>query len=711
MVAARNPLVQFLEVNFAVNGGQLIIDRLNLSVAAGETVVLLGESGCGKTTTLRLVNRLLTPTAGQVLVEGKRTTDWDPIRLRRRTGYVIQEAGLFPHFTVAENVALVPALENWDHTKTTARVHELLALVGLDPARFADRLPRELSGGQRQRVGVARARTWKPCWPRLRSQLVNLDLNGPRLADHNHMLEFLQANWSDIMAHIAQHVWLVFISIVIAAAIALPLGVLITRQRRLRAPILAVANVMQTIPSLALFGFLIPLPFIGGIGPRTAVVALAFYALLPIIRNTVTGVLGVDPNVREAAVAMGMTDRQVLFKVELPLAMSVILTGVRVAVVITIGVAIIAAEVGAGGLGEYIFRGLRLNDNRLLLAGAVPSALMALLADFGFSLIEKRFDPARPRATKGRQTSLAVAVTLVAIIAIGTYAAWRIAHRRATPQAQAGHVTVASKDFTESLLLAEMVAQMLEAQQVEVDRQFDLGGNLAHTALLGGHVDLYPEYTGTAFTEILHHQPVTDPRTVYDQVQREYATQLNLWISRPLGFENTFAILVRGADARRLNLTKASGLAEYAGRWRAGFGHDFINRQDGYPGFARTYGLQFASVNDMSLDLTYNALAAGQVDVIAGNSTDGRIAARDLIQLADDKHYFPPYEAIFVVRQEKIAATGTDLSTRPLANVMEKLAGAISTAEMRQLNYEVDGAKRDKKLVVREWLTRKGFIQ
>src|SRR6267378_6954362 len=213
------------------------------------------------------------------------------------------------------------------------------------------------------------------------------------------MIEFLKANWADILSHIGQHVWLVFVSIAIAVAIALPLGILITRRKRLRAPVLAIANVMQTIPSLALFGFLIPLPFIGGIGPRTAIVALVFYALLPIMRNTVTGILGVDKSVRDAAVAMGMTDRQVLFQVELPLAMSVILTGVRVAIVITIGVAIIAAEVGAGGLGEYIFRGLRLDDNHLLLAGAVPSALMALIADFGFGMIEKRFDTTTNRAT------------------------------------------------------------------------------------------------------------------------------------------------------------------------------------------------------------------------------------------------------------------------------------------------------------------------
>ena len=518
------------------------------------------------------------------------------------------------------------------------------------------------------------------------------------------MLEFLKANWADILSHIAQHVWLVFISIAIAAIIALPLGILITRRKRLRGPVLGIANVMQTIPSLALFGFLIPLPFIGGIGPRTAVVALVFYALLPIIRNTVTGIAGVDRSVREAAVAMGMNDRQVLFKVEMPLAMSVILTGVRVAVVITIGVAIIAAEVGAGGLGEYIFRGLRLNDNRLLLAGAVPSALMALIADFGFGLVEKYFDPASGRQRKPRQRMriLAVAVLVIGVVAIG-FAAWRGLHRRS--RTAPNHVTVGSKDFTESILLAEIVGQMLEARGIEVDRRFDLGGNLGHSALLAGDIDLYPEYTGTSFTAILHHQPITDPKTVYDQVKREYAQQFQVDVSPPLGFDNTFAILVRGDDARRLKLKTISDAARYARQWQAGFGHDFIVRPDGYPGFSQSYGLQFSAVNEMALDLTYTALSTRKVDVIAGNSTDGRIALLDLVQLEDNRHYFPPYEGVFLARRDSLQRVPA------LNEVLQKLAGVISTEEMRALNYEVDGRKRDKKNVVSEWLARKGLTR
>src|SRR5207244_2477459 len=326
---------------------------------------------------------------------------------------------------------------------------------------------------------------------------------------------------------------------------------------------------------------------------------------------------------------------------------------------------------------------------------------MALVADFGFGLIEKRFDTERSRARNSLRPIVLTAF-LIAVVAVG-FATWRGIRSRATSSHNRGQVTVGSKDFTESILLAEIVAQMLEAQNVEVDRRFDLGGNLAHSALVGAQIDLYPEYTGTAFTAILHHQPITDPKAVYNQVKSEYETQFNLWVSPPLGFDNTFAILVRGEDARRFNLKTISEAARYAPQWRAGFGHDFMNRQDGYPGFSRSYGLHFAGVSDMSLDLTYTALASRKVDMIAGNSTDGRIAALDLVQLEDDRHYFPPYEAVYMTRKDV-------LSNKDLVSIMSKLPGAISTDEMRKLNYEVDGAKRDKKNVVHEWLVKKGFI-
>ena len=521
-------------------------------------------------------------------------------------------------------------------------------------------------------------------------------------------LQFLQQNWPELLTHLREHLQLVLISTGVAVLIGIPTGILLTRKKSLRGPVLGVANVMQTIPSLALFGFLIPLPFIGGIGARTAIVALVLYSLLPIIRNTVTGILGVDPNVREAAVAMGMNGRQVLWQVELPLAMSVIVTGVRVAMVIAIGVATIAAAVGANGLGVYIFRGLRQYDNNLLLAGAVPAALMALTADFGLGLLERHFSLGRRRkagATSSRKTIAVVAAAIVAAgLVIGIYG-WRSSRSQAS-RAPSARVVVGSKDFTESALLGEIVAQMLEARGVAVERKFELGGNLPHDALLAGRIDLYPEYTGTAYTAILKHPPITDPRTVYSQVKNEYAEKFNLAVSEPLGFDNTFAILVRGADARRLKLKTISDAVPQARNWRAGFGQDFMSRADGYPGFVKAYGLKFAEQpREMDLSLTYIALASGQVDLIAGNSTEGRIAALDLFQLEDDRHYFPPYEAVYLVRRESLARLPT------LDEVLAKLAHAISTEEMRQLNYEVDANKGGQAEVVREWIKKKGFEQ
>ena len=495
---------------------------------------------------------------------------------------------------------------------------------------------------------------------------------------------------------IRQHIVLVFASIAIAVVIGMPTGILLTRYRSLRSPVLGLANIMQTIPSLALFGFLIPLPFIGGIGARTALVALVLYSLLPIIRNTVTGVLGVEPSVREAAVAMGMTDGQVLRQVELPLAMGVIVTGIRVATVIAVGVTTIAAAVGAGGLGVYIFRGLRQYDNNLLLSGALAAALLALVADFLLGLLEQRFSfDGKGEGVSAIQKLLLVLIGLVFVL--GVVASFRSAKTETTTQGN--RVVIASKDFTESIILAEIAAQLLEARGVSVERQFELGGNLPHEALLSGKVDLYPEYTGTAYAAILHHTPISNPRQVYEQVKQEYATQFGLDISPPLGFENTFAMLVRGEDSRRLKLTTISDATPHAPQWRAGMGQDFMSRADGFPGFSKAYGLKFREVREMDLSLTYIALASKQVDLIAGNSTEGRIATLDLVQLEDDRHYFPPYEAVYVVRKAALTPT--------LSEVLSKLSNAITTDEMRKLNYEVDGNKRDVKEVVREWAARR----
>jgi osmoprotectant transport system permease protein len=527
-------------------------------------------------------------------------------------------------------------------------------------------------------------------------------------------LNFLSANWREVLALTGEHLLLVLKSMTIAVAVGLPVGVLLTRRASLKRPVLAVANMLQTVPSLALFGLLIPLPAIG-IGERAAVVALVLYALLPLIRNTVTGIEGVDGSVREAAVAMGMTNAQILRQVELPLAAPVILAGVRVATVISVGVATIAAAIGAGGLGVYIFRGLRQNDNTLVLAGALPAALLALLADWLLGLLETHLGANRRRraGTTGDRSARAwqrVGVAAIALlIAAGALAVWRGAEPKSTVGADGrtnAPIRVGSKDFTESIILAEMLAQELEARGAAVERRYELGGNLCHDALVGAQIDAYPEYTGTSFTAILKHQPISDARAVYETVKRDYADQFKVEMSAPLGFSNDFAILVRGSDARSLNLRTISDAASHAPLWRAGFGQDFMSRADGYPGFVRAYNLQFAArPREMDLSLTYRALAAREVDIIAGNSTDGLIAALDLFQLADDRRYFPPYEAVYLTRRDALSQSA------PLRDALQRLAAAIPTEEMRRLNYEVDGRQRAIAEVVREWRETKSDNQ
>ena len=267
-------------------------------------------------------------------------------------------------------------------------------------------------------------------------------------------------------------------------------------------------------------------------------------------------------------------------------------------------------------------------------------------------------------------------------------------------------IVVGCKNFTEQIILGELIAQQIENKtHLPVERRFYLGGTyIAHQSILAGRVDIYPEYTGTALTAVLKQTPGGDRKAVYDRVKAEYEQQFHLTLGPPLGFNDTFAIEVRGDDARRLHLQTLSQSAAYTPQWRAGFGYEFMERPDGYKGLVAAYGLRFAAApRIMDLGLLTRSLKDHQVDMIAGDATDGLIPALDLFALDDDKHYFPPYEAVPVIREQTL------IEHPEVKQALDDLAGKISDADMRQLNYAVDGQKRDVKDVVREFLQIKGL--
>ena len=267
-------------------------------------------------------------------------------------------------------------------------------------------------------------------------------------------------------------------------------------------------------------------------------------------------------------------------------------------------------------------------------------------------------------------------------------------------------IAVGSKNFTEQLVLGELIAQQIESKTtLPVERRFYLAGTyICQQAILAARIDIYPEYTGTALTAILKDTPVGDREQVYQRVKTEYANRFGLAVGPTFGFDDTFAIEIRGEDARRLGLKNISQAAAYTARWRTGFGYEFMERPDGYRGLAATYDLHFAEApRIMDLGLLDRALQDGQVDLIAGNRTDGLIPALDLFVLEDDRHYFPPYEAVPIIRQQALARHPE------LGPALDELAGKISDDDMRQLNYAVDGQHRDVKEVVRKFMREKGL--
>jgi osmoprotectant transport system permease protein len=503
------------------------------------------------------------------------------------------------------------------------------------------------------------------------------------------VLHFWRTHSAEFASLVGQHVVLVGVSTLVAVLAGIPLGILAARRPRAGAPIVWLANVVQTIPSLAMFGFLLPLPLVGGLGARVAIFVLILYALLPIVRTTTAGVRSVDRVLVEAGMAMGMTPWRLLREVELPLALPSIVAGIRVAAVIGVGTATIAAAVGAGGLGEYIFRGLSMVDPTVILAGAIPSALLALTIDGALTLVER----AMKRGGRGRSAPVAVVAAIMIAAAAGALAAYAV---KGNDKA----IRVGSKNFTEQIVLGEILAQAIETDTgLRVERRLNLGGTfICDRALRTGDIDLYVEYSGTAQTAIFHQPVETDSRRVFDNVRRQYASA-GLTLFEPLGFENTFAILVRGETAARLGLRTISDAAAHTPDWRAGFGYEFLQRQDGYPGLARAYGLRFAAPpTAMDLSLIYRAVAERQVDLVAGDATSGLIRAYGLTMLDDDRHYFPPYDAAAVARASVL------LAHPELRGPLARLSGRITVADMRAMNYAVDATHRDPADVAKEFL-------
>lgn len=515
--------------------------------------------------------------------------------------------------------------------------------------------------------------------------------------------QFASERLPELWFRTGEHLVLTGVSTGVAVVLGVPLGVLASTTSWLRTMVLGTIGIFQTIPSLALLAIL--LAATGKIGLVPAVIALVVYALLPIARNTVTGIDGVSKDVVEAAQGMGMTSWQTMLKVQLPLALPIIIAGIRTSAVVGVGIATLSAFIGAGGLGQFINRGLALSNTQLILLGAIPAAVLALIVDSAIAVMAWGIKPLRQHQSSG----VAVAAKTVSLllplllVIVGVVAITRNGTQSGKPSQT---VRIGSKNFTEQLILGELMAQVIESQtELVVDRRFNLGGTMiCHKALESGEIDLYAEYTGTGLVTVLDQPASSDDKKVWEIVEGQYREQFGLQWLTPFGFNNTYAFAVRSVDAQENNWETISDLVAPSSRLKAGFTAEFSERADGYPGVREKYGLRFPQVVDLEPSLMYQAIASEEVDVICAFTTDGRIEAYQLQTLDDDKSFFPPYFAATVVNEEL-------LNLHPeIKSALESLSGKISDLEMQRMNFEVDENKRQPVDVTREFLVRKNLI-
>ncbi|WP_333587165.1 glycine betaine ABC transporter substrate-binding protein [Phenylobacterium sp.] len=491
----------------------------------------------------------------------------------------------------------------------------------------------------------------------------------------------LEAAFSRLPEYLAWHVLLSASALALGLVISLPLAVAAARHRAVRWPVLAGAGLIQTIPSLALLALFFPLLLVvsafsedvfgrgfSALGFLPALLALTLYSMLPIVRNAATGLLSLDPAILQAAQGVGMTRRQQLFQVELPLAAPVIMAGVRTAAVWTIGTATLATPVGQTSLGNYIFSGLQTENWVLVLFGCAASAGLALVTDQLLGLIEAgaaRRD-LRRMGLGALGLGLGVALAVAPLVSLGKPSSY----------------VVGAKNFSEQYILAELISERIEALGGTARGKEDLGSAIAYRALASGEIDVYVDYSGTLWANVLGRQDNPGRQAVLDELTEELADRDGVLVLGSLGFENAYALAMRRERAQALGVTSLEDLAARAPNLVMGGDIEFFARPE-WRAVEQAYGLSFRARRSFQPTFMFRAVSAGDVDVISAFSSDGRIAADDLVLLEDPRGALPPYDAVVLVSPKRRDDPRLLAALRPLI-------GAIDVEAMQAANLTVD---------------------
>ena len=502
------------------------------------------------------------------------------------------------------------------------------------------------------------------------------------------LLATFQERFGDWLTALGQHVQLSLLTLLLAIFLAVPLAIYLSMRKRASNWVLQLAGIFQTIPSMALLGLFIP---IMGIGTLPALTALVIYALFPILQNTITGLQGIDPSLEEAGVAFGMTKWERLKKFEIPLAMPVIMSGIRTAAVMIIGTATLAALIGAGGLGSFILLGIDRNNASLILIGALSSAFLAI----AFNLLLKWMEKA-----KLRTIFAAFAVMVIGLGASYTPSLF--------PKAEKENLVIAGKLGPEPEILANMYKILIEEN---TDMTVTVKPNFGKTtflyeALKKGDIAIYPEFTGTVTESLLKPVPQVshDPEAVYQAARDGIKQQDNLALLKPMAYQNTYAVAVPKKIAQEYGLKTISDLKKVEGQLKAGFTLEFNDREDGNKGLQKVYGLHL-QVSTMEPALRYQAIQSGDIQITDAYSTDAELARYDLVVLEDDKQLFPPYQGAPLMKAELLA------KHPELEAVLNKLAGKITADQMSQLNYQVGVEGKPANQVARNFLEKEGLLK